>query len=732
MHMKTKKSLNRSAVIACICMMGSMAYAQNIGVNTTGAAPNVSALLDVDAAPTNDKGILIPRVTLTQTTSNAPVGASVATSLMVYNTATLNDVTPGYYYWDGTKWVRLLGNNNAWLLLGNAGTTAGTNFLGTTDAQDMVFKTNSTEWMRILANGNVGVHTTTPDAEFEVVSTSGTMPRGSLISQYNNGVLSDAQLWFRRARGTETVPLALQANDEIGFVKFRGYDGTTFSTNDQTEMGALATENWSTTANGGCLKFMTTLNGTTAGVERMRIDHTGNVGIGTSTPAVNLEVWANDFQTAVSIINASSTVGRNPRLNIYDYGSGGGGVLQFNTGRGTQAVPAVVLQGDALGKVEFAGWNTLSMQDAVQVRGYATENWSAAGSGGQFVVRTVPNATPGAPLFDRFVVNHDGKVGIATMNPSQFLQVGELLGGSTATPYAIDIGGDYSNTPGTNLKLRIYDDGTNIYGIGVSAFQLDYSISNNNINNRHVFYYGTTELMRIQGNGDVGINTGSPLFKLDVNGTGRFVSDLRADTKLVLNSDPANYYIGQGIANGFIVQTWDEVRYQFNGGGSNISFKNGTLGIGTTAPTAALHVVGNICYTGGIGACSDARYKKNFNPIENALQNVLKMNGLTYNWRVEEFPDNKFTTDKQIGFIAQDLEKIYPEIVITDKNGYKSVDYAKLTPILVEAIKEQQRIIEGQQSTINDLKADNKNFKAQYDNRLKVLEEIIGTKSAQK
>ncbi len=79
---------------------------QNIAVNTTGAAANSSAMLDIDAT---NKGLLIPRVALTQTTSNSPIGASIVTSLLVYNTATINDVVPGYYYWDGTQWVRATG-----------------------------------------------------------------------------------------------------------------------------------------------------------------------------------------------------------------------------------------------------------------------------------------------------------------------------------------------------------------------------------------------------------------------------------------------------------------------------------------------------------------------------------------------------------------------------------------------------------------------------------------------
>jgi len=95
--------------------------AQNIGINSTGAIPNASAGLDVNFT---NKGLLIPRVALTQTTSNAPIGASVATSLLVFNTASVNDVTPGFYYWNGTIWVRFLtgsASGDAWLLLGNAG-----------------------------------------------------------------------------------------------------------------------------------------------------------------------------------------------------------------------------------------------------------------------------------------------------------------------------------------------------------------------------------------------------------------------------------------------------------------------------------------------------------------------------------------------------------------------------------------------------------------------------------
>lgn len=130
--------------------------AQNVGINSTGAAPNASAMLDIVAS---DKGLLVPRVALTAANVAGPITAPL-TSLLVYNTATAgvspNNVSPGFYYWDGAKWVAFSGSGGKdWALLGNAGTTSGTNFVGTTDAQALDFKTNNTLRFRIPSSNQV-------------------------------------------------------------------------------------------------------------------------------------------------------------------------------------------------------------------------------------------------------------------------------------------------------------------------------------------------------------------------------------------------------------------------------------------------------------------------------------------------------------------------------------------------------------------------------------------------
>jgi hypothetical protein len=124
-----------------------------------GANPTTidnSAMLQVDASG-NRAGILIPRIELTSTTSSAPAVAHVA-GLIVYNTATAGAgstaVTPGYYFNDGIKWVKIAADGYAWLLSGNAGIDS-TKFLGTVDSAKLFLKTSNTTAFTITEKGNI-------------------------------------------------------------------------------------------------------------------------------------------------------------------------------------------------------------------------------------------------------------------------------------------------------------------------------------------------------------------------------------------------------------------------------------------------------------------------------------------------------------------------------------------------------------------------------------------------
>lgn len=134
-------------------MLFSLACFAQVGVGTT--TPN--GALDVTSA--ND-GMLIPRVSLAAT--NVATVATPTVSELVYNTNTSaagpNQVTPGFYYWDGALWVRLLNTQtNDWSVTGNAGTTLGTNFLGTTDNVGIDFRTNNLFAATIGNTGRIGL-----------------------------------------------------------------------------------------------------------------------------------------------------------------------------------------------------------------------------------------------------------------------------------------------------------------------------------------------------------------------------------------------------------------------------------------------------------------------------------------------------------------------------------------------------------------------------------------------
>jgi hypothetical protein len=117
----------------------------------------------------------------------------------------------------------------------------------------------------------------------------------------------------------------------------------------------------------------------------------------------------------------------------------------------------------------------------------------------------------------------------------------------------------------------------------------------------------------------------------------------------------------------------------------------------------AMSVFGSI-WANSVVYASDERFKQNITPITTPLQKLLQLNGVEYDMKKEAFQKNNFASSRQMGLLAQSVEKVVPEAVSENADGYKGVDYAKLVPLLIEAIKEQQKQIMQQQKEINQLK----------------------------
>jgi hypothetical protein len=165
--------------------------------------------------------------------------------------------------------------------------------------------------------------------------------------------------------------------------------------------------------------------------------------------------------------------------------------------------------------------------------------------------------------------------------------------------------------------------------------------------------------------------------------------------------------------------------------------QNGKTAIGHASPTEMLDVNGNARFRsvksgGGLyslyidvngvltTSTSDESLKHNFIHITGALDKVKEMNGLYYSWK------NDPRNNRRLGFIAQEMEKIVPEAVFTNPtDGLKGINYAELTAVLAEAIKEQQQQIETIQNENQSLKNQNEDLLK----RLEKIEQMLGQKA---
>jgi len=127
------------------------------------------------------------------------------------------------------------------------------------------------------------------------------------------------------------------------------------------------------------------------------------------------------------------------------------------------------------------------------------------------------------------------------------------------------------------------------------------------------------------------------------------------------------------------------------------------VGVGTNTPSVELDVNGALEAV-SVTETSDARYKREVTDISGALDAVLALHGVRYYWDRESYPERAFGDGAQIGFLAQEVREVVPEVVSEGDDSALSVAYTKLVPLLVEAIKEQNARIQTLEEEIQLLK----------------------------
>ena len=218
------------------------------------------------------------------------------------------------------------------------------------------------------------------------------------------------------------------------------------------------------------------------------------------------------------------------------------------------------------------------------------------------------------------------------------------------------------NSTGTSTKLSVDSNGTTINDVLT-------------VNNAA----GTTQNFRVDGSGN-----------MDVTGT----STLHGN--VAVNNGTSNVFtIASSSGNTALAGTFS------SNNTTNLSSTGGVYSAPNTFEGGALfkkdvRIVGDATIVGGLGASeftstSDARLKENVVTLDNCLAKVNAMRGVYFDWiNKEEFHDRR-----NVGFIAQEVEAAVPELVVTGNNGIKQVNYSQMSAVLIQAVKEQQDIING-------------------------------------
>jgi len=550
---------------------------------------------------------------------------------------------------------------------------------------DMMFSTNgANERLRINSSGNVGIGTSTPFSTFDVnglITMRTGATNGYIPVSNNNGTM------------TWTNPLTITTADDGDWIRY--FNGTyNYLLNDNTHYTRVLSP--STTS-----AFLYSNNNifeiyASGGDRAMIVDATymelgdvdggqfgnkliidpefngnfqflgGNVGIGTASPLFPLEVNTSTEDRNVYIINSTTSAGG--KYGVYSGASGGG-------------------TGDNNGGWFDASGNATGINTGVggQALGTAGENRAVYGS-------AINGTTNWAGYFDQGDVYIANSLGIGTTTPGAGLEV--VSGG------AVNASSDGLFNVGANNTSHLTMDGNEIQGrssTGTSTLYLN--------------YWGSDVLMAYQDGSEVAVGGNSSssvkLYSLTSTNTYAMYGN---------NSQATGGYGMRAYATSSSGNTWG-IYAATAGTSTNTTY--GVYGLANASGTNwAIYSSGNSWAAGGTWGASDERLKKNISSFDGALDKIAQLPIKTYYFDTKKHPTMGFSNRKQYGIMAQDLEGVFPEMVLTSKHNIpaedgeitdemleiKAVNYDQLIPVLIKGMQEQQEEIEELKKELEELK----------------------------
>ncbi|NTU46041.1 hypothetical protein HGA88_00245 [Candidatus Roizmanbacteria bacterium] len=654
-------------------------------------------------------------------------GAINATSILV------NGVPVGT---GGTQWANGGGGKISYSG-GNVGigTTAPAAKLEVTDS-GATMRFGSNTGFQVATTGtsawaNIGTIDTSPILEWYDISNN---PIGVISNNGNVGI------------GTTTPIRPLQV---VGDLVVSG-SGNRLSLASNVGGDPLSTKTWHFDNNSNNLRIFQQPNIGTAGTVYMTMADGGNLGIGTTAPAHKLELASDTtatggigFGTDVELYRSAANtlaLATGDSLNIVSGSYQAGGSTVIDSSRNLTNI------GTISSTYLTSGASYVNLTGSAELRTGGTARIS---NGGNLLnIGTTQFASniytwPASQTSGGFLTtNGSGTLSWTTSIPVTSLAFNYLTGGTnTAAAMVVGSGAslNYTGTGTINAStlgtyavtaLPYVNNVTNatLTRSASAPYTLGLNLGNANTWTAAQTFQAATNfpgsgIWDTSGNVGIGTTTTSS-YKLTVSGAVSSTGSMYAGGSMYPGND-TSYYLGT-LGSGNVGINFESGNYMdfdrtndvfrfviANGLRMAISGSSGNVGIGTgsTSPAYKLHVKGTVCLdlnadgncTDNTAALSDARFKTNVHTISNGLDLVEKLRGVTFNWNGDAYPERLLGTAPSLGFIAQEVEQILPDLVITDQDGFKYLDYSKLTAVLASAIQEQQSQIQALQSTTNAL-----------------------------
>jgi cytoskeletal protein CcmA (bactofilin family) len=507
---------------------------------------------------------------------------------------------------------------------------------GSQTARPFRIEVGTSEAMRIDSSGNVGIGTTSPSVKLHV----------------NGGDL--------RVRDSGNVALQIISSDSGQSAIQFGDDG---DTNDGRIVYMNATD---------LMRFFTNDS------EKMVINSSGNVGIGNTNPQSKLQVTTTGYDTGTTgfrLTHAEET-------NYVGYARlqtpSGDPIFSLGTIDGATTYETLSMKNGNVGigtnspenKLHILTSTTDTSSQLMVQNGSTGDAAIKFNISGQSYVIGIDNSdsnkfkiagSSALGTTDRLVIDSSGRVGINTTNPQFKLDIFDNV-----SPVLLQIKSTSSSGAGfyiDNDRTGSKKFGFLVGNVAAGAFNIkdeDAGV------NRFV----------IDTNGNVGIGTTSPSRELDVENS--------ADNAVISAVSSTTHIAGLVLGDtadddkgGILYNNTSDYLYFLSNGSEKMRLTSG----------GDLHVDGDVvAYSTTI---SDKRLKDNIKPLESSLEKVMNLKGVEYVWN-----NGSRKGQKDIGFIAQEVEEVIPEIVrekqviFNEEEKYKTVDYEKITAVLVEAIKE--------------------------------------------